>query len=79
MIFAAFALADGLISLAGGIGGRAEGKRPWAPIARGLVGVLVGLLFLLMPYVTTLSYALASLALLASGRSSRASSSLRLP
>ena len=65
MVFAAFALIDGLLSLASGISGARKKERWWALIARGLVGILVGVLFVLMPYVTTLSYALMSLALLA--------------
>ncbi len=66
MVFAAFALIDGFLSLASGIGGaRHRHQRWWALIARGLVGILVGIMFMLMPYVTTLGYALASLALLA--------------
>jgi uncharacterized membrane protein HdeD (DUF308 family) len=66
MVFAAFALIDGFLSLASGIGGaRHKHERWWALIARGLVGILVGIIFMLMPYVTTLGYALASLALLA--------------
>lgn len=66
MVFAAFALIDGLLSLASGIGGaRHKHEKWWALIARGLVGILVGILFILMPYVTTIGYALASLALVA--------------
>ena len=65
MVFAAFALVDGFLSLASGIGGAGKHERWWTLIARGLVGILVGILFVLMPYVTTLGYALASLALLA--------------
>lgn len=66
MVFAAFALIDGFLSLASGIGGaRHKHERWWALIARGLVGILVGIFFILMPYVTTIGYALASLALLA--------------
>lgn len=66
MVFAAFAFVDGLLSLVSGIGGaRRKEEGWWALVARGLVGLLVGTLFVLMPYVTTLSYALVSLALLA--------------
>ena len=66
MVFAAFALIDGFLSLASGIGGaRHKHEKWWALIARGLVGILVGILFILMPHVTTIGYALASLALVA--------------
>jgi len=66
MVFAAFALVDGLFSVISGIkGARRKEERWWALILRGLVGIAVGVLFVLMPFVTTISYAIASLALLA--------------
>jgi uncharacterized membrane protein HdeD (DUF308 family) len=66
MVFAAFAFVDGLLSVlsgAAGFQGKEAGR--WPLIFRGLVGVLVGALFVLMPYVATASYALVSLTLLA--------------
>ena len=66
MIFAAFALVDGLFSVMSGIkGARRKEERWWAMILRGLIGIAVGVLFVLMPFVSTISYAVASLALLA--------------
>ncbi len=66
MVFAAFALVDGLLSVTSGIKGASQKEeRWWALILRGLVGIAVGVLFVLMPLVTTVSYAIASLALLA--------------
>lgn len=63
MVFAAYAFVDGLASLVSGIADREQGRKWWALIFRGLVGVAVGLLFVVMPLVSTISYAVASLAL----------------
>jgi uncharacterized membrane protein HdeD (DUF308 family) len=58
-VFAAFALADGLVSLGAGIVGTArQGERWGALIPRGLVGIAIGLLFVFLPLYTTLGYAL---------------------
>ena len=66
LVFAAFAFVDGIFSLISGVKGARRKEERWgALILRGLVGILVGALFVLMPYVATISYALASLALLA--------------
>ncbi len=66
MVFAAFALVDGLFSVMSGIkGATRKEERWWALILRGLVGTAVGVLFVLMPLVTTISYAIVSLGLLA--------------
>lgn len=66
MAFAAFAFVDGLLSIGSGIGGvrRREGLW-WAWILRGLVGVAVGAIFVLMPVLATISYALVTLAVTA--------------
>ncbi len=67
LIFAAFAAADGLVSLMNGVSG-ARGREDgwWVLILRGLVGIAAGVVFALMPFVATLSYAFASLVLLSS-------------
>ena len=66
MLFAGFAFVDGLVSMMTGVTGPwGSDTGRWALIFRGLVGILVAACFVLMPYVTTISYALASLALLA--------------
>ena len=65
LVFATFAFADGIASLVSGIPGVKTGQ-PWgALIVRGVVGILVGLLFLVMPAIATISYAYATLAMLA--------------
>lgn len=66
LVFAAYAAADGLFSLISGLRGATHHKERWgAMILRGLVGLLIAILFLLMPLVATVSYAIASLILLA--------------
>jgi uncharacterized membrane protein HdeD (DUF308 family) len=52
MIFAAFALVDGVASLVSGMrGASAKEERWWTLILRGLVGIAAGVLFVLMPLV----------------------------
>jgi len=63
MLFAAYVLVDGLASLVIGIGGARRNERWWALILRGLLGILVGALFVLMPVLSTIAYAVASLAI----------------
>ena len=65
MVFAAYAGADGLLSTIAGIrGARRKEERWWALVLRGIVGIAVAALFVLMPFVATVSYALATLGLL---------------
>jgi len=65
LLFATFAFADGIASLVSGIPGVKTGQ-PWgALIVRGVIGILVGLLFLVMPAIATISYAYATLAMVA--------------
>jgi uncharacterized membrane protein HdeD (DUF308 family) len=63
MFFAAFALVDGLASLAIGIVGARRHER-LALILRGLLGIIVGALFLLTPVVLTVSYAMVGVAII---------------
>ncbi len=64
-LFAAFALADGVVSIISGVkGARAGVSLWWALILRGLIGVLVGIVFIAMPVLATLSYALIALVLI---------------
>lgn len=66
MVFAAFAFVDGLFSLASGIRGARRKEQRWGTfVLRGCVGIVVGMLFVLMPFVATISYALATLVLVA--------------
>ena len=66
MFFAAYAFVDGVASLVSGFkGARRKEDRWWALILRGVVGIAVGALFLLMPIATTISYAVVSLAVVA--------------
>jgi len=65
LVFAAFALVDGAFSIASVAGEREPNSTPWwAAVLRGLVGILAGIVFLIMPLVATLGYALAALGLL---------------
>jgi len=66
LIFAAYAAADGVLSLIAGIrGARNHQERWWTFILRGLIGIAVAILFILAPGVATVSYAFAILFLLA--------------
>jgi uncharacterized membrane protein HdeD (DUF308 family) len=66
LVFAAFLLVDGILSVAAGVRGVASRSvRRWAYALRGAAGILVALLFVLMPYMMTIGYAAATLILLA--------------
>lgn len=66
LAFAAFLFVDGVLSLASGIrGGSRSEDRWWAYLLRGVAGLIVGILFVLMPFVMTIGYAFATLVLLA--------------
>jgi uncharacterized membrane protein HdeD (DUF308 family) len=65
MVFAAYAGADGLLSTIAGIrGATRKEERWWALILRGIIGIAVAALFVLMPFAATVSYALATLGML---------------
>ena len=66
LVFAAFAFADGVMSLISGIRGATRKEHRWgALIFSGLVGIAVGVLYVIWPLLSTISYALVTLALLA--------------
>jgi uncharacterized membrane protein HdeD (DUF308 family) len=66
-LFAAFALTNGVLSIVAGVkGAQAHQQRWWSLILSGLVGVAVGVLFLLWPGISTISYALFAVLLIAS-------------
>lgn len=59
LAFAAWAGADGILSIVAGVRGATHGQeRWWTLVLRGLLGVAVAALFVLMPGIATLSYAL---------------------
>ncbi len=62
LVFAAFAGADGIVSLVAGIRGATHKAERWGTlILRGVIGIAAALLFAIMPSVATLSYALVTL------------------
>jgi uncharacterized membrane protein HdeD (DUF308 family) len=65
LVFAAYAFVDGIASLMSGYRGARAGERWGALVFRGVTGILVGILFLLMPMIATVTYAYLSIALLA--------------
>lgn len=63
LVFAAFAFVDGVLTLASGFGDQRETS--WgALILRGALGILVGVIFVLVPLIAVVGYALATLAIL---------------
>lgn len=65
MVFAAYAGADGLLSTIAGVkGATRKEERWWALVLRGIIGIAVAVLFVLMPFAATVSYALATLGIL---------------
>lgn len=66
MLFAAYCFVDGVASLVAGVrGAREPGHRWGALVLSGIIGILIGVLFLVMPLVATVSYAFVVLLFLA--------------
>lgn len=66
MIFAAYCFIDGIASLVAGVrGAREPGHRWGALVFSGIVGILIGILFLAMPLIATVTYAFVTLVMLA--------------
>ena len=66
MVFAAYCFIDGIASLVAGVrGARQPGHRWGALVFSGIVGILIGILFLLAPLVATVTYSIVVLVLLA--------------
>lgn len=66
MLFAAYCFIDGVASLIAGIhGGQEPGHRWGALVFSGIIGILIGILFLVMPLVATITYAFIVLVMLA--------------
>ena len=66
MVFAAYCFIDGIASLVAGVrGARQPGHRWGALVFSGIVGILIGVLFLLAPLVATVTYSIVVLVMLA--------------
>lgn len=66
MVFAAYAGADGVLSMVAAVrGARRKEERWWAYVIRGIIGIATAVLFVLMPEVMTAGYALVTLVMLA--------------
>lgn len=65
MIFAVYAFVDGIAALAAGIRGAQAHERWGALIFQGFVGILVGIIFFVMPIIAAVTYAYLSIAMLA--------------
>ena len=66
MLFAAYCFVDGIASLIAGIhGAHAPGHRWGALVFSGIVGIVIGILFVVMPLVATFTYAFLALVMLA--------------
>ena len=66
LLFAAYCLIDGIASLVAGMrGAREPGHRWGALVFSGIVGILIGILFLIAPLIATVAYAFVVLVMLA--------------
>lgn len=66
LLFAAYCFVDGIASLIAGIRGAHEPGHRWgALVFSGIVGILIGILFVVMPLIATFSYAFVVLVMLA--------------
>ena len=66
MLFAGYCFVDGIASLIAGIRGAHEPGHRWgALVFSGIVGIVIGILFVVMPLVATFTYAFLALVMLA--------------
>ena len=65
LVFASFAFADGVVSLIAGLRGGIVGESRGGLFFRGILGVAVGVLFVLMPSLAATSYAYLTVGVLA--------------
>jgi uncharacterized membrane protein HdeD (DUF308 family) len=65
LVFAAYCFVDGIASLIAGIRGAQAGKSWGALVFRGVTGILIGVLFVLLPMIATATYAFLSILMLA--------------
>lgn len=56
LVFGAFVLVEGIISVFGSIGAAEEHKQWWTYLLRGLLGILIGLLILFWPGITVIVF-----------------------
>jgi uncharacterized membrane protein HdeD (DUF308 family) len=65
-VFALFALVDGVALVVSGIAGAtSHGERWWGLVLAGLVGIAVGVIYIFWPALSTISYALVLLVMIA--------------
>lgn len=57
LLFAAYAFVDGIASLVAGTRSAKSGERWGAMVFRGITGILVGVIFVLLPMLATVTYA----------------------
>ena len=65
LVFAVYALADGLLSAISAFRRLSDGRHWIAMLLRGLLGIAVGILFAIMPLTMTVTYAVITLFILA--------------
>jgi uncharacterized membrane protein HdeD (DUF308 family) len=65
LLFAAFATVDGIASLLAGIRSARAGERWGAMLFRGVIGIAVGVIFVALPMLATVSYAFITVVMLA--------------
>ncbi len=66
LTFAAFAFIDGILSLATGLGATTRCNDPrWPYFVRGIIGIVIGIVFVAMPLLSTIAYSMVALGLIA--------------
>lgn len=66
LVFAAYCFVDGIVAVISGVrGARRKEERWWALILAGVLGIAVGVIFVLFPGLGTLAYALTAIAVIA--------------
>lgn len=66
LLFAAFCFVDGIASLVAGLRGAHAPEHRWgAMVFSGIVGIIIGILFLVMPLIATFTYAFLIVVMLA--------------
>ncbi|WP_028970206.1 HdeD family acid-resistance protein [Sphingomonas sp. URHD0057] len=65
LLFAAYAFVDGIASLVAGTRSARSGERWGAMVFRGITGILVGVIFVLLPMLATVTYAFLTVVMVA--------------